>query len=112
MKWTKLPPVESGNIHRGCACCSSASEIAPLEMMIAIGFGSAFVTKDDEQIYDGEADYQNNNEPKCVRDIEAMARLDPDHDWRITKYGFLHGETFQRHGEDAWVCVESNMGFA
>ena len=81
-------------------------------MMIAVGFGSAFVTKDDEQVYDGESDYQNNKKPKCVSDIEAMAKLDPDHDWRIVKYGPLHGETYQRHGDDAWVCIESNMGFA
>jgi len=83
-----------------------------MHMMIAVGFGTAIVTKDNKEVYDGEADWINNNEPKCVSDIEAMAKNDPDHDWRIIKYGPLHGETFQRHADDTWVCIESNMGFA
>ncbi len=81
-------------------------------MGIAVGFGAAFVLRDDEQVYDGERDYQDGKEPKTVRDFEEMAKADPDHDWRIVKEGPLHGETYQRHCDDAWVCVDSNMGFA
>lgn len=112
MAWKKLKPIKSEDIHIGCFCCSTASEVAPLGMEIAVGFGSAFVTKDGDEIYDGERDWQNGNQPLTVRDIEAMAKNDPDHDWRIVKHGPLHGETYQRHGDDTWVCVESNQGFA
>jgi hypothetical protein len=110
--WEKLPPLELEGIHVGCLCCSTAARVAPLGMGIAVGFGSAYVTKDGEQVYDGESDWQNGREPKTVEAIEAMARKDPDHDWRIVKWGPLHGETFQRHCENTWVCVESNEGFA
>jgi len=81
-------------------------------MGIAVGFGAAYVTKDGVEVYDGEADWQNEKEPKTVAEIEEIAAADPDHDWRIVKYGPLHGETYQRHDKDRWVCVESNMGFA
>lgn len=47
-----------------------------------------------------------------VAQLEEMALLEPEHDWRIIKHGPLHGETFQRQGEGRWVCVESNDGFA
>lgn len=79
---------------------------------IAVGFGSADCTKDDDHIYDGEADYQNGLEPKTIRDMEAIAKLDPYHDWRICFRGPLHGETYQRHGDDTWIMIESNIGFA
>ena len=46
----KLPPAE--HIHIGCLNCTTAARIAPMEMIIAVGFGSAYVTKDDELIYD------------------------------------------------------------
>ncbi len=112
MSWTKLPPLEQKDIHVGCLCCSSAAQVAHLEMGIAVGFGAAYVLKDGVEFYDGEADYQDGKEPKTVAEIEAIAALDPDHDWQIVKHGPLHGETFQRHDKDRWVCVESNMGFA
>jgi len=83
-----------------------------MDMVIAVGFGAACVTRDGEQVYDGEADCEAGREPKTVADIESIAVADPDHDWRIKKYGPLHGETFQRHDADKWVCVESNCGFA
>ena len=41
-----------------------------------------------------------------------IAPMDPDHDWRIVKFGPMHGETFQRQVENNWVCIESNEGFA
>ena len=65
-----------------------------------------------ELIYDGEDAYRRDLEIKSVRDIELIAKEDPDHDWRIEKHGPLHGETFQRHEDDKWVCIESNDGFA
>lgn len=109
-KWKKLPAVK--NIHIGCLNCSTAAHIAPLSMIIAVGFGAAYVTKDGGQIYDGEQACRAGKKPKTVRSIELMARKDPDHDWRIVKFGPMHGETFQRQGMNKWVCIESNEGFA
>ena len=112
MSWDKLPPIDSDKICIGCLTCSTAAAIAPLNMHISVGFGQAYVTKDGQQIYDGEADYEAGNEPQTVADIEKMAIADPDHDWRIVKEGPMHGESFQRHDTDMWVCVKSNPGFA
>jgi hypothetical protein len=81
-------------------------------MAICVGLGAAYVEKDGVQIYDGERAYQDGKKPKTVRYFENMARKDPDHDWRIVKHGPMHGETFQRHEKNKWVCVESNQGFA
>ncbi len=79
-----------------------------MEMLIAVGFGSAFATKDNDVVYDG----QDEGEIKTVGDIEKLAAEDPDHDWRIIKCGPMHGEVFQRHGKEKWVCIESDPGFA
>ena len=112
MAFEKLPPLSGKDIHIGCLCCSTAADVAPLDMPICVGFGAAYVTRDGQIVYDGEASFRDGVEPKTVRYVEAFARLDPDRDWRIVKRGPLHGETFQRHGDDTWVCVESNEGFA
>jgi len=108
----KLKPIEPKDLIVGCLNCSTAALKAPMEMMIAVGFGSAIVTKNGKEIYDGERDLHDTGTAKTVKDIEVMAIKDPNCDWRIVKEGPLHGETFQRQGNNNWVCVESNQGFA
>ena len=108
MTWQKLPPITGDKLHVGCLNCSTACLTAPMDLDISVGFGSSYVTRDDEHILDGE----NDEDPVTVARVEAMAAADPDHDWRIVRYGPLHGETFQRHGPEQWVCIESDEGFA
>lgn len=109
MTWEKLPALNAKDIHIGCLNCSTAAAIAPMEMLVAVGFGAAYATKDSEVVY---METTHDDDLKTVGDIEEMAKADPDHDWRIVKEGPMHGETFQRHGDGQWVCVESNRGFA
>lgn len=109
----KLPAVELKDLHVGCLNCSTAALVAPLDMLIAVGFGSAYVTKDGEIVYDEQR--VEDEKFWTVQDAEDLAAADPDHDWQIVKYGPLHGETFQRQerqGIYQWICVESNKGFA
>lgn len=108
MSYTQLPPIEAKDIHIGCACCSSACQIAHMNMVIAVGFGCAQVTKGDELVYNE----QEGADIWTVQDAENAALQDPDHDWQIMFVGPMHGETFQRQGPGRWVCVESNPGFA
>jgi len=110
MSWEKLPPAKK--IYIGCLNCSSACEQAPMNMLIAVGFGDSYVSMDGERIYTEPCNPQSEDEYKTVQFFEDLARLDPDHDWRIHKYGPLHGEVFQRQGDNLWVCIESNQGFA
>lgn len=107
-----LPPVTKDNLHTGCLCCSTAAMIAPLDMIIAVGFGVAQAWKGDELIYSEAHSDEDEVEYMTVGELEKLADADPEHDWRIIKYGPMHGETFQRQGKDKWVCVESNQGFA
>lgn len=46
-----------------------------------------------------------------LKDIEADARLDPDHDWRAIFNLALRGGTYQRQSQQ-WILIESNQGFA
>lgn len=75
----------------------------------AVGFGCAMVTCDGEHIYD-ECSAERL---LTLRDIEKRAALEPTRDWRVTMYGPLHGEVYQRHDDTGqWTCIESNEGFA
>lgn len=110
MAFEKLPMLEEKEIHVGCICCSTSARVAPMDMVIAVGFGSAIVTKGNEVVYSEDRIEDENY--WTVQDAENLAIKEPDLDWRIEKHGALHGETFQRQGEDYWVCIESNRGFA
>jgi len=98
--WKKEPPIKEGELWIGCLNCSTAMYEADLDLHLAVGFGESWLMKDDERVFDGEQLYIT------VGDCERVAALDPNHDWRIVRYGPLHGETYQRHGKNKWVCIE------
>ena len=50
MSFKKLPQINSKDLHVGCLNCSTAALEAPMDMVVAVGFGSATVTKDLEPI--------------------------------------------------------------
>ena len=108
----KLKQIKPDKLHIGCLNCSTAALQAPINMMIAVGFGGAYVTKNGKIIYNGEQDYSKRGKAKTVRSFENIARKESNADWRIVKDGPMHGETFQRQGKNKWVCIESNQGFA
>lgn len=109
MSWGKQPPVTKAN--QGCACCPVPSIHASMDMKICAGFGSASAYNDAGFSYYGP-DLDGWDEAKTVGDIEEIAKKDPDHDWQIQFVGPLHGETYQRHGDNLWVMIETNEGFA
>ena len=100
----RLPPIEKPN--QGCACCPVPAIHRELDSYLHPGFGGVEVTRDDE--YAGH----DCGEHTQLSHIEALAKDDPEHDWRVEIIGPLHGETYQRQGEGLWVMVESNQGFA
>lgn len=86
-------------------------QLANMDMLIAVGFGDAYVTKDGEEIYN-ELDIDDNEKLWTVRDAEEYARKDPNHKYKIVKYAPLHGETYERNDKGEWVLVDTNEGFA
>src|SRR5665648_927454 len=77
MSFIKLEPIKGG--HGGCLCCGYQHEVLPMDKLIAVGFGIATVTKDEEVIYD-----ENSGcELWMTLEAEDFAKEDPDHDWRI-----------------------------
>lgn len=92
----------------GCLCCGSNKEVYPLGSIFAVGFGYSAVTRD------GEAVYQENDDEDAptLQAFEDMASSDPDHDWRMKRYGPLREAEYQRHGPGAWVLVSEGPGFA
>lgn len=104
-----LPPMAGRN--NPCLNCPPIETTLGMDRTIAVGFGQAFVAKDDETVFVETPDTEFE-ECWTVAQAEAAAAADPDHDWRIVLDGPMHGETYQRQGEGRWVLVESNDGFA
>lgn len=112
--------------------------LAQASMQISVGFGTAICTKDGEIIFDDswwealcESVYRQSVEPnlevtaivsvwdsklipfesRTVQDMEVIASLDPNHDWRIVLDAPLWGAIWQRQEND-WICIEAGQGFA
>jgi hypothetical protein len=83
----------------------------PLESIIAVGFGSANCTKDNEFVYD-EQDTPDGGDYATCGDMEKLAAADPDHDWQIAFYAPLYEAVYQRHGNNHWVLIQKGNGFA
>lgn len=107
-KYQKLP-AWTGEIHQGCGSCAHVEAVAPLDMIIAVGFGTAQVTKDDEIVY---MEGYNDEDFRSLQEFENMAKIDPDHDWRVLLVAPLREREYQRHGDGHWVLIHSGEGFA
>lgn len=105
--FTKLEPIKGG--HGGCLNCGYQHEILPMDALIAVGFGDATVTKNDEIIYDEMTAGENL---WTTQDAENAARQDPDNDWRIHLVAPLSERHYQRQGENLWVLYDKGPGFA
>jgi len=104
-----LPPVTK--VNTGCLSCGAPHAIFPPEGHIAVGFGSAALTKDGEEVW-CEQDADDFHGCMTGAQAEARALADPDHDWRINLNGPLSGRTYQRQGPGHWVLVKQDQGFA
>ncbi len=96
-------------IHQGCLNCAPVEEIASMDMVIAVGFGCAQVTKDGEIIFQEQS---NDENIRILNEFEEMAKAEPDCDWRVLLVGPLRESEYQRHGDKEWVLIDSGMGFA
>lgn len=106
MSFNKLKPIEGS--HGGCLCCGYQHEVLPMDKLIAVGFGIATVTKDEEVIYD-----ENSGcELWMTLEAEDFAKEEPDHDWRIHLVAPLSECHYQRQGDNQWVLYEKGQGFA
>lgn len=108
-RW-KMQPAFEGTIHQGCLNCPPVESIAPMDMLIAVGFGCAMVTCGRKVVFMESA--ANENEFHYLAEFEAMAAKDPNHDWRVTLEAPLRGRVYQRQDVGKWVLIESTPGFA
>ena len=108
MTWEKAP-AWTGPLHQGCGNAPGVARTASLDLMIAVGFGQAQVTRDDELIFE---EHPRDEETHYLAEFEALAQADPDHDWRVRLNAPLRDEEYQRHGPGQWVLIQSGPGFA
>ncbi len=107
-KWKVLPPHE-GPIHQGCLNCPPVERVAPLNMLVAVGFGYAAVLRGSREVFREGPD---DTEYHTLVEFEEMAKADPEHSWRVILDAPLCYREYQRQGDGNWVLIKSGMGFA
>ncbi|CAK0753289.1 hypothetical protein CCP3SC15_1930007 [Gammaproteobacteria bacterium] len=109
-KWKgKLQPPHVGPIHQGCLNCPPVERLAPMDMIIAVGFGIAQVTRGKKIVFHEGFD---DREYHTLSEFEEKAANDPDHDWRVYLNAPLRSREYQRQGVGKWVLIASGEGFA
>lgn len=93
-----------------CGCCKIRNTQLSMESRIAVGFGTAALTRDGETVWQDQG--QEWEDCMTVAEAEAIAASDPDHDWQIELYGPLRGSVHQRQGDGKWMLISVNDGFA
>lgn len=95
----------------GCLCCPSSEHTLCLQTRLYNGFGGWSITRNGALFYQAEnnADFDGC---KTVAEIEEIAKIDPDNDWRAELFLPLREATYQRHGDDKWMLVRVGEGFA
>jgi len=92
-------------------CPPSIDQIAPPDMLIAVGFGIAQVTRDDELVYSEPLNANDWDDFWTVADAEKVASENPNHDWRILMVAPLQEKEYQRQNGQ-WVLISKGPGFA
>lgn len=105
--WYK--PGKTEGIHVGCLCCPGPTKTLPMNTRLYNGFGGWIIKVDGGLIHCAQNEYEDA--PTLMK-FENMARKDPEREWVAEIYLPLRGATYQRHGYNSWVLVETNMGFA
>ncbi|WP_435549645.1 hypothetical protein [Desulfobacterium sp. N47] len=94
-----------------CPFCDGKHTTLPIEEIIAVGFGNALLTKNNECIY-SEMEARSCSEYMTVAQAEELAATDPKHDWRIHLLAPFSERHYQRQGQRHWVLYEKGEGFA
>lgn len=82
--------------------------LADLEMPIAVGFGIARITKDNEIVFDEQDDEENFH---LLEEFDDRAENEPGV-WQCVLNAPLWNATWQRVASRQWKCIESGKGFA
>lgn len=109
--WLKYPALTE-RPHSGCLHCGSKPLVMPLDANPHPGFGGVTLYRDGEYVTSPDISRDEEVENFVVQDFEDIAAGDPDHDWQMRVDGPLSDQTYQRHGDGLWVCIEKGMGFA
>jgi len=110
MSFEKLPAVEGSLACLTCGC--GARSDLEMDRGIAVGFGSAGYSRDGVELWNEQEINNEEDDAHTVGYVESIAKLQPDHDWRIYFYAPLYEAEYQRQGNDLWVLVRKGMGFA
>ena len=108
MTFTKLPPVE-GSV--ACLTCSSgADETLSMNKLLFIGFGWAGYSADGETIWEEHPEDDFCHAP-TVGDVDYLASLEPQKDWRICLCAAHYNAEYQRQ-DGQWALISKGRGFA
>jgi len=80
------------------------------QALISAGVGYAALIRDGEAVY--EAEQFEFERAMSVADAEALARKNPQRDWRIQYIGLLDARQYRRTDDGRWMLVRRGYGLS
>ena len=108
------------NPHIGCLCCGGGEMkkdeeviLCDMDTRLYNGFGGWSIRRNTSHCFEANAakDIEWEEYP-TLKDIETLAKHEPNEDWKAYLDLPLRGAVYQRQGNDRWVLISTNMGFA
>ncbi len=90
--------------------CAASDELLPLDCAIGVGVGYAALTRDGAPVY--ARDGGEFETLITVAEAEALARLAPDHDWRIHFVSLLEDRHYHREAAGRWRLYRRGYGLS
>lgn len=104
-------PAKEKGIHHGCLCCGGTVTKLSMRTRLYNGFGGWTIVKDGTLFFMEDTHKEYYEAPTLLK-FEKLAREEPESEWVAELYLPLRGATYQRHGYNMWVLIDSNPGFA
>jgi len=99
--------------HASCPNCPSTEEILPMGTRLYNNMGGWKITKDGELYFQEEAGNDKEfDENKPLIEIEVVASVNPDSEWKAHLDLPLRSAVYQRQENGEWVLIEKGIGFA
>ena len=95
----------------GCLLCPGTEDELSMSEILYQGFGGYSVYKGNKLFYSGDPNGKWESF-KSLKDIEKLAKKEPDAKWKVVLSNPLRGATWKRNKKGQWILKETNMGFA
>lgn len=108
--YKKEKGIEPKGVVCGCGSCKGGEKQLSLDTLLSVGFGETYAEKGKEKVYSEMEREQEGLDLWRLKDLERLAKVESEEDWRLHFIGAYKEQSYQRQGEGKWVLYAEGEG--